>query len=416
MGVFPTVDTNGPLGCADSFGAAFVYGTGSQSAANSYNVSPGVAGSAWKVPATQLDCNVEYPAVGGGPDGFGVLESDNANGHTIYHAFDAATTRFDKAPVTVNAKGEQQPSLSQDGHGGVYATYALGGAGGPLELSYSGDAGAIWGSKAIYPDHDGEMDLLDSAVSAEGQGWAGWWDSSTNSVYAQQFDAEDAPPPLAPTVLATTQTSAKITGTDISIPAGTVGETDQAILSGTNASIATGKVTYDLYSNSTCTKIATAKGTVTVKAGKAAQSKPVSAALAPGKYYWKVTYGGDVSNEAASSSCGSEVLTVTAPAASGGTASATSTAVTLTIKWAGPCTVTVTITVMPPSGKGKPVTFATGTVKLALTGKIKLTLNLTGAGKNLLSTAKGPLSALVTLKTKTGHGTFTTTGKLKIYT
>ena len=32
---------------------------------------PGPAGSAWKVPVTQADCNVENPAVGGGPSGFG---------------------------------------------------------------------------------------------------------------------------------------------------------------------------------------------------------------------------------------------------------------------------------------------------------------------------------------------------------
>ena len=43
---------------------------------NNYNISPGLADSAWKVPVTQADCNVEYPAVGGGPSGFGVVEEN----------------------------------------------------------------------------------------------------------------------------------------------------------------------------------------------------------------------------------------------------------------------------------------------------------------------------------------------------
>src|SRR5581483_5008519 len=98
------------------------------------------------------DCDVEYPAVAGGPSGFGVLENADRTSHTTYHAFDAATTKFDGKPVTINPKTEQQPSLSQDGAGGIYATYLLGGGGGPVELSYSGDAGAIWESNSIYPD------------------------------------------------------------------------------------------------------------------------------------------------------------------------------------------------------------------------------------------------------------------------
>ena len=407
MGVFPTIDTSGPLGCSQSFGTAFVYGSGDQSAGNNYNISPGVAGSAWKAAATQLDCDVEYPAVAGGPSGFGVLENNDANGHTIYRAFNAATSTFSKTSATINGKGEEQPSLSQDGAGGVYATYALSGVGGPLELSYSGDAGAIWESNAIYPDHDGEMSLLQSAVGNEGQGWAGWFDKSTNSLYAQQFDAEDASPPIKPTKLTTAQTSGSAKGANISITAGTVGETDQARLSGTNAYIAKGVVTYKLYSDSSCKKLAASAGTTAVTYGKPKASMPISAGLAPGKYYWQASYLGDVSNDPSKSGCGSEILTVKPPATAGGSATATTSTVKLTIHCAGPCKVKIAIT----SGT---TTLATGHASLSKAGKDDVTLALTSAGDSLLKSDGGTVTGTLTLKTKTAHGTFTTSSKLKI--
>ena len=73
MGVFDSVDSNGPLGCAQSFGDAYVYGAGAQSSTNNYNISPGQPNSAWRVSVTQADCDLEYTAVGGGPSGFGIL-------------------------------------------------------------------------------------------------------------------------------------------------------------------------------------------------------------------------------------------------------------------------------------------------------------------------------------------------------
>lgn len=311
LGVFSTIDTSGPLGCSKAFGTAFVYGSGDQSASNNYSLSPGLAGSAWKVAATQLDCDVEYPAVGGGPSGFGVLETDEADNRTIYHPFDASTASFSAKPVTVNKRaGEQQPSLGQDGAGGVYATYLLGGAGGPLELSYSGDAGAIWESNAINHDSDQEISEMTSAVGSEGQGWAIWWDTSTNTINAQQFDAEDASPPLEPTKLKTVQTSGPVHGANLSIKDGTVAESDRATLSGANAYIATGKVKYALYSDSACTKLASTAGSAKVVYGKPGASRVIATALAPGTYYWQASYSGDVANGASTSKCGSEILTV----------------------------------------------------------------------------------------------------------
>jgi hypothetical protein len=189
MGVFETLFTNGPLGCAQDFGTAYVYGSGSQSATNSYNISPGRPNSAWKVPLSQVDCNTEYAAVAGGPSGFGILE-DGLSGHTIYHRFDASTRRFDTPQVVVADQGEQQATLSQDGGGGIYATYLLGGVGGPVKLSYSGDGGSAWSSGTLDRDSDGGVGSLNSSVNAARQGWATWVDNGT--VFAQPFKAADA--------------------------------------------------------------------------------------------------------------------------------------------------------------------------------------------------------------------------------
>ena len=86
--------------------------------------------------------------------------------------------------------------------------------------------------------------------------------------------------------------------------------TDSATLGGVNASIATGNVAYNIYSDSSCTQLASAAGEG-LAAGKAAASS--AANLAPGVYYWKASYGGDPNNKAIASECGSKVLTVQAP-------------------------------------------------------------------------------------------------------
>ena len=196
MGIFDTVETTGPLGCADGFGTAFVYGSGDQSASNNYNVSPGEPGTAWRVPVTQADCNLEYSAVGGGPSGFGVLADDLANSTVVYHRFDTATDKFDTPLATVNGTaGELYPAVNQDGAGNVYATYLLGGSGGKVELSYSADGGKTWAGAALDADGAGSISDVNSSVDASGQGWLAWF--SDGSVFAQSFRAADAITPAS---------------------------------------------------------------------------------------------------------------------------------------------------------------------------------------------------------------------------
>jgi hypothetical protein len=193
LAIFETDFSNGPLACTPGFGTAYAYGSGDQGAGNSYDLSPGTAGSAWRVPITQADCNVEYPAVGGGPSGFGVLEENTATHGVVYHPFDPVTQGFSATPEVTIAAGEDEldPSVSQDAAGGVYATFLLGGSGGPVALAYSSDGGKAWaGPVTLEPDSDGGADDLTSSVGPTGQGWAAWVDNG--SVFAQQFDAADA--------------------------------------------------------------------------------------------------------------------------------------------------------------------------------------------------------------------------------
>jgi carbon monoxide dehydrogenase subunit G len=197
LGIFDTGFTNGPLGCPVQFssGTAYAYGSGNQGAGNSYNISPGSPGSAWKVPVSQADCNVEHPGVGGGPSGFGVLESDEGHGTTVYHRFDAGTMKFDTPMVTVANQSELYAAVSQDGAGGIYGTYLLDGPGGPINLSYSGDGGKSFTSAVLNPNKDALDDHVTSAVNGAGQGWAAW--INNGSVFAQPFQAADAIAPVS---------------------------------------------------------------------------------------------------------------------------------------------------------------------------------------------------------------------------
>jgi hypothetical protein len=437
LGVFPTINSNGPLGCSQSFGTAYAYGSGAQSSTNNYNISPGHPDSAWKVAISQADCDVEYPAVDGGPSGFGVLEDNLATGQTVYHRFDQSTEKFDTPLVTVAGEGEQDPAVSQDGSGGVYATFLGGGSGGPIRLAYSGDGGNTWSVNTLNPNSDFGADSVTSNVNAAGQGWAAWTDNG--SVYAQSFQATDAiaavsTPPPSPTpaadTLTTIQTAGTATGTSLTIPAGMTGETDRATLSGAEAAIATGTVSYGLYSSASCasaTKVFNG-GATAVAGGIAAPSAGVSTALAPGTYYWQAAYSGDANNLPSSSACGSEALTVAGPPKSGESATSTESTVSLNVSCTSfPCTITITLTAPETvvihaarvagkgnkkKGKAKTITLAKGTFTISRAQK--LTLHLTKIGRKALAAHHGRLKASLLLAEKIDGHTIQSTKTIEI--
>ena len=80
--------------------------------------------------------------------------------------------------------------------------------------------------------------------------------------------------------------------------------TDQAVITGNSASSATGTVTYDVYSDASCSNVVNSGAPQPIAVpGTAPPSQPVSLAIA-GHYYWQASYSGDSSNAPSTSTCG----------------------------------------------------------------------------------------------------------------
>jgi hypothetical protein len=121
---------------------------------------------------------------------------------------------------------------------------------------------------------------------------------------------------LAPTSLTTSLSGGGTSGTQISVLVGTQ-VTDAATLSGAEAAIATGTVTYTVYSDARCQNAVASGGTKTVTAGSVPNSDPVTLNT-PGTFYWRASYSGDTTRNAPSrSTCGAEVETVFSARAAG---------------------------------------------------------------------------------------------------
>jgi hypothetical protein len=82
---------------------------------------------------------------------------------------------------------------------------------------------------------------------------------------------------------------------------------DTANITGGNSP--TGTVTFNLYSDSTCTTLVYGPDVETVSSGSATTS-PGFTTVAAGTYYWTAHYSGDNGNLAADSGCGLEVVTI----------------------------------------------------------------------------------------------------------
>jgi len=107
----------------------------------------------------------------------------------------------------------------------------------------------------------------------------------------------------APTITTTLSTTTPVlTGTAVH---------DSATLSGATSS-PSGTATYTVYTNNTCSAGAQSAGTKTVTNGIVPDSDAITFNTA-GTFFWQVVYSGDANNAAATSTCGSEVLTVQAP-------------------------------------------------------------------------------------------------------
>jgi hypothetical protein len=387
---------------------------------------------------TGLACNAENPVVAspeGGTQGIGVLENegDGLDGGTNYsldyRAFDATATGGSFGGAALVAKLADPAGdidVVDDSIDGVYAMWS---GGGNLNANYSSDGGAVWGPPVVIPLPSNVSLYRDPVITAVGGGefLLSYDDNVTGSGY-QTFVESFSYQALEqqPTTLTTAQSSGTTTGADISIPAGTIGESDRATIAGTNASLATGTVDFALYDNASCTGTPKFAGAASAAAGVASIADDSSSALAVGKYYWKAAYAGNTFNLPSASTCGSEVLTVGPAATIGSSGTTTGSTVTFTISCAAACTVTVTIEVPGGSAAGvasagqkkkkarKPVKLGTAKLKLKKRGKGKLTVKLNGKGKSLFKKDHDKLKATLLLSTKTAHGTFASKGTLKI--
>jgi hypothetical protein len=184
LGVFEMLEA-GP--CPSSEG--LVYSFASLPAANAALNTNG----AWR-PLAGIDCNTTNPAVGGGPSGLGLLEDNQtslSNPLVEYRRFTPPSTFG--APVTIGSSQGLNPSVSQDGTGGIYATWLESGTG--VEFAYSGNGGASF-EGPVALQSNGAAASLASAVGASGVGWAAY--SVAGTEFAQPFSRADTIPP-APT-------------------------------------------------------------------------------------------------------------------------------------------------------------------------------------------------------------------------
>ncbi len=113
---------------------------------------------------------------------------------------------------------------------------------------------------------------------------------------------------LTPTVTTTTQTGAGVSGSSLTVPAGTA-VSDRATITGAQAKSAGGTVTYTLFKDKKCTVPVGKPSTGAVAAGVAGPSAAVKPGV--GTYYWTASYSGDaVLNGPSASACGTETLVV----------------------------------------------------------------------------------------------------------
>jgi len=418
LGVFNTNSYAGP--CASTSDDGLVYSFASLPASSTaLNTGTDVAGSAFS-PLAPINCTGSSPAVAAGPAGYGLLDFNNQAQETQYQSFTPPSTFG--TPVSLAGDGDGTPSLSQDGAGGIYATWDGFYTG--IRLAYSGNGGKTFLVGTL--NAAARAGDSASAVDASGQGWVVYTDGQTGTELAQPFVKTDAIPPLASTSVTTSQSAGSEPGASVSILDGTTGETDKATITGANASIAGGTVHYYLYADSCDPGVGAEAfdgGTAAVTNGVAGPSAPVTSTLGAGKYYWQADYSGDPSNDPSTSTCGSEVLTIVPFNGIGAQGSVSGGNVDVLVSCASvPCSGSASVTASTGSGgkrkaaeaKVKTITVASGRFKLTRRGLRTVKLRLSKKGRAWLASHHGSLKASISVSEKVKGHAVVTNGTIKI--
>jgi hypothetical protein len=135
--------------------------------------------------------------------------------------------------------------------------------------------------------------------------------------------------------------------------------------------------------------------------------------LAPGTYYWTVSYTGDGANQSTTSTCGSEVLTVARFRISPNGPILSAQSLTLEMSCTVLCRLRVTITLPASLGasdarqnarsKALGITLARGTVTIRKRGLHRVRLHVTPAGRKFVVSHKGRVTVTVAVA-MTIHG------------
>jgi hypothetical protein len=204
--------------------------------------------------------------------------------------------------------GADNLDASEDAGNGIYTSWQDEQG---TVMDYSANRGAAWEGPVVIPQLSTGASQGNPVIVGVGGGTVLLaYDANLgegNQVFLQAINLL----PPTPTSTSTTQASGAASAADISISAGTVGETDTAKVAGTDAATAGGTMTYTLSSASNCAAANQVFHQTTAVTDGVAAPATVTSALPPGTYYWSASYSGDLANQASSSACGSEVLTVT---------------------------------------------------------------------------------------------------------
>ncbi len=135
-------------------------------------------------------------------------------------------------------------------------------------------------------------------------------DTVTASVQTINSNTQTVDWTQASTSVTTSLSFGSQSGADISVPQGTP-VTDQAAIGGSDAAVATGTVTYSVYSDANCTDAVSGPDQESITTAGTAPGSQAVTLNSPGTYYWQAVYSGDSNNAGSSSTCGSEIETVT---------------------------------------------------------------------------------------------------------
>jgi hypothetical protein len=253
------------------------------------------------------------PRLASGPSGLFVLSSDFVSGEENPAVLELR--RFNEGTGTFEGPTPVATDLAQDGltseifenpeTGYLYIVWPVSSNGSlVLHIEESTDGGASFhGEREVAVVNGPFFGPPRLAVASDGRGWLSWRDEFGDEVANLATN----------TIVSTSLSGGGQSGASITVPQGTP-VTDTASIGGSGGSSASGSVSYEVFANSSCAGAATSAGSGTVSGGAAGGSSAgVAAALAPGKYYWRASYGGDASHEGSTSPCGSEVLTILAP-------------------------------------------------------------------------------------------------------